>query len=58
MPNGIWLKTGQDWLGRINECVVDCGNALISVGHTESYLFDCILEFCMAAELWLWRRKE
>ena len=20
MPNGIWLKAGQDWLGRTKEC--------------------------------------
>ena len=24
MPNGIWLKTGQDWLGRMNECLPEC----------------------------------
>ena len=24
MPNGIWLKTGRDWLGRTKECLCDC----------------------------------
>ena len=37
MPNGIWLKTGHDWLGRIKECLLHCGvgwgNILVLVAH-------------------------
>ena len=35
------------------DCVLDWGNMLILVAHN---CVGCIVEFCMVAELWLWRQ--